>query len=39
MRESAQMTFALRKGPGGWLIHGWTWTGPKPQKAQASRGK
>ena len=30
MRESAQMTFALRKGPGGWLIHGWTWTGPKP---------
>jgi hypothetical protein len=30
MRESAQMTFALRKGPGGWLIHGWTWTGAKP---------
>jgi hypothetical protein len=30
MRESAQMTFALRKGSGGWLIHGWTWTGPKP---------
>jgi hypothetical protein len=30
MRETAQMTFALRKGPGGWLIHGWTWTGPKP---------
>jgi len=30
MREAAQMTFVLRKGPGGWLIHGWTWTGPKP---------
>ena len=30
MRESAQMTFVLRKGPGGWLIHGWTWTGAKP---------
>ena len=30
MRESAQMTFVLKKGPGGWLIHGWTWTGPKP---------
>jgi hypothetical protein len=30
MRESAQMTFALRKGASGWLIHGWTWTGPKP---------
>jgi hypothetical protein len=31
MREAAQMTFALRKGAGGWLIHGWTWTGPKPE--------
>jgi len=30
MREAAQMTFTLRKGSGGWLIHGWTWTGPKP---------
>ena len=30
MRESAQMTFALQKGANGWLIHGWTWTGPKP---------
>jgi ketosteroid isomerase-like protein len=30
MREAAQMTFVLRKGQGGWLIHGWTWTGPKP---------
>ena len=35
MREAAQMTFVLRKGAGGWLIHGWTWTGPKPQKAAA----
>ena len=33
MRESAQMTFALRKGSSGWLIHGWTWTGPKPKGA------
>lgn len=31
MRESAQMTFVLRKGASGWLIHGWTWTGPRPQ--------
>ena len=33
MREAAQMTFVLKKGASGWLIHGWTWTGPKPQKA------
>jgi hypothetical protein len=33
MRESAQMTFALKKGAGGWLIHGWTWTGPKATAA------
>ena len=33
MREAAQMTFVLRKGASGWLIHGWTWTGPKPQPA------
>jgi hypothetical protein len=31
MREAAQMTFALKKGASGWLIHGWVWTGPKPQ--------
>jgi hypothetical protein len=31
MREAAQMTFTLKKGAGGWLIHGWAWTGPKPQ--------
>jgi hypothetical protein len=30
------MTFVLKKGPTGWLIHGWTWTGPKPQKAAGS---
>src|SRR5471030_171927 len=29
MSEPAQMTFALRKGPGGWRISAWTWTGPK----------
>lgn len=33
MREAAQMTFTLKKGASGWLIHGWTWTGPKPQRA------
>ena len=32
MREAAQMTFTLKKNASGWLIHGWTWTGPKPQK-------
>jgi ketosteroid isomerase-like protein len=31
MREAAQMTFALKKEADGWRIHGWTWTGPKPQ--------
>jgi hypothetical protein len=30
MRENAQMTFALKKVAAGWLIHAWTWTGPKP---------
>ena len=35
MKESAQMTFVLKKGGSGWLIHGWTWTGPRPQKAAA----
>ena len=34
MRESAQMTFVLKKGAGGWLIHGWTWTGPKAERAK-----
>jgi hypothetical protein len=36
MREAAQMTFVLKKGAAGWLIHGWTWTGPKPTPAAAS---
>jgi ketosteroid isomerase-like protein len=35
MRASAQMTFTLKKGASGWLIHGWTWTGPKPRKVAA----
>ncbi len=35
MRERAQMTFTLKKGGGGWLIHGWTWTGPKAQKVSS----
>jgi hypothetical protein len=39
MRERAQMTFALKKGASGWLIHGWTWTGPKPQKASGPATK
>jgi len=38
MRESAQMTFVLKKGAS-WLIHGWTWTGPKPQRAATSSKK
>lgn len=33
MRVAAQMTFALKKDAGGWLIHGWTWTGPDPKPA------
>jgi SnoaL-like domain len=32
MSESAHFTFTLQKGASGWLIHGWTWTGPKPKK-------
>jgi ketosteroid isomerase-like protein len=39
MRESAQMTFVLKKGTEGWLIHGWTWTGPKPKHAAAPAKK
>ena len=37
MREAAQMTFVLKKGPGGWLIHGWTWTGPRPKAVAAAK--
>ena len=33
MRESAQMTFVLKKETAGWLIHSWTWTGPRPKPA------
>ena len=33
MSEAAQMTFVLKKEASGWLIQGWTWTGPRPQKA------
>jgi hypothetical protein len=33
MSEAAQMTFILKKEGTAWLIHGWTWTGPRPQKA------
>jgi len=36
MRESAQMTFVLKKGAGGWLITGWTWTGPRAKAAAAA---
>jgi ketosteroid isomerase-like protein len=39
MRESAQMTFVLKKGASGWLIHGWTWTGPKPAVKAAAPAK
>jgi hypothetical protein len=39
MREAAQMTFVLKKGASGWLIHGWAWTGPKPQRAAAAPAK
>ncbi len=33
MSESAQMTFALHKGAGGWKIAAWTWTGPRASPA------
>ena len=39
MQEKAQMTFVLRKGSSGWLIHGWTWTGPRAQKAATTAAK
>ncbi len=38
MRAAAQMTVVLKKGADGWLIHGWTWTGPRARKV-ASTGK
>jgi ketosteroid isomerase-like protein len=41
MRETSQMTFVLKKsaGAGGWLISGWTWTGPKAKAAGAPAKK
>ena len=33
MREKAQMTVVLKKDASGWLIHSWTWTGPRPSAA------
>ena len=39
MREAAQMTFTLKKSGSGWLIHGWTWTGPKARKVTGAAGK
>jgi hypothetical protein len=33
MSQSAQMTFTLTKGPSGWLIQSWTWTGPGSRPA------
>jgi ketosteroid isomerase-like protein len=39
MREAAQMTLTLKKDAGGWLIHGWAWTGPKAHKASGPAGK
>jgi hypothetical protein len=37
MRETAQMTCALKKGAEGWPIQGWTWTGPKPRPVAPAR--
>jgi hypothetical protein len=37
MREAAQMTFTLKKSGEGWLIHSWTWTGPRPTPSAAAR--
>lgn len=39
MVENANMTFTLKKGPSGWLIHGWTWTGATAPKPQAGTKK
>jgi len=39
MRESAQMTFVLKKDANGWMIHGWTWTGPRPQRVAGTGNK
>jgi hypothetical protein len=29
MHENSQMTYALKKGAGGWKITAWTWVGAK----------
>ena len=35
MSEKARMAFVLKKDASGWLIHAWTWTGPRPTAAAA----
>jgi len=37
--ESAHMTVVLKKGATGWLIHGWTWTGPTAPKVTGTAKK
>lgn len=37
MHATAQMTFVLKKEASGWLIHGWTWTGPKAKPAAPAK--
>lgn len=38
MRESAQMTFVLKKNDtGAWLIHAWTWTGPRASRVSGRK--
>jgi ketosteroid isomerase-like protein len=32
--EEGQMTYVLNKGPAGWKIRGWTWSGVKPHPAK-----
>jgi ketosteroid isomerase-like protein len=39
MREAAQMTFTLKRSGSGWLIHGWTWTGPRARKVTGAASK
>lgn len=36
MKETAQMTFVLKKGATGWMIYSWTWTGPRAKPAPAA---
>ena len=35
MRQSATMTFALRRGAGVWKVAGWSWNGTVPGRAKA----